>query len=199
MRERLTKALPLVLLVLFGLALCTAALAPAAQEDPVFTVTIEPTDENGEIIVGEPLIEGKSIEEWHREAERMRRLAYLRLRRNAHLTNQLRRTYWYPQTLEAACVTVTGKRSHPSCSRADAIIRCESVGSRYRVPNQYADNPTSTANGYGQFLDTTWATTVYGRVGVSVFNGVANVLAVVRWVHGGLAYAHWLASVGCWG
>lgn len=133
------------------------------------------------------------------EAQRMTKLAYLRRRRNAHLTNLMRRTYWYPQQLEASCVIVTGRAHHGSCARADRIIRCESVGSVTRVPKATAKNPDSTASGYGQWLDSTWAGTVFGRAGVSVFNGFANVVAVVQWVYRGGAYVHWLASAGCWG
>jgi hypothetical protein len=133
------------------------------------------------------------------ETAKMRGLAYIRLKRNKLLTMQLRRTYFYDQQLEAACVVVTGKKTHPKCVLADRIIRCEAAGNVTEKPSPTAKNPSSTAAGYGQWLDSTWAGTVFGRAGVSVYNGFANAVAVVQWVYRGGAYVHWLASAGCWG
>lgn len=69
------------------------------------------------------------------------------------------------------------------------VIYCESHN------YQYAKNRSSTASGYGQWLDSTWRSSGLPRF--SVFDGLANVLATARLIsEGGLS--HWNASRRCW-
>jgi hypothetical protein len=73
------------------------------------------------------------------------------------------------------------------------VAGCESTGTPYHL-YIYAKNPSSTASGLFQLLDTWWA----GKF--DPFNPWANTRAAYQlWAgSGGSFYRHWAASVGCW-
>lgn len=73
-----------------------------------------------------------------------------------------------------------------------AKARCESGRSLYAR----AKNPTSTASGLMQFLDSTWASTPYA--GFDVFDPYANALAG-GWMHKVGRGGEWAASSRCHG
>lgn len=70
------------------------------------------------------------------------------------------------------------------------VARCESD------LNARAENPTSTAAGVMQYLDSTWKNTPMGRAGLSRYSPYAAT------IQAGLAMRHslepWRASRGCW-
>ncbi|MBA3690841.1 MAG: hypothetical protein H0W82_05450 [Actinobacteria bacterium] len=82
-------------------------------------------------------------------------------------------------------------------SLADRIMRCESGGGG--EPRAWAANPRSSAGGRAQYLDSTWAGTVFGRAGLSRFDPVAGVFAIFRHFQSGGSSSPWTASRGCWG
>ena len=75
------------------------------------------------------------------------------------------------------------------------IAVCE-AGHPGVLPSPTAKNPTSTASGLGQFIDSTWASTPFARF--SVFSTYANAMAIAWEVARGGSYVHWQASSSCW-
>jgi hypothetical protein len=73
------------------------------------------------------------------------------------------------------------------------IASCESTGGDGLKAD--AKNPSSTAAGLGQFLDSTWASTPYA--GFSVYSPYANALAIAREVSLDHLW-QWTASRSCW-
>jgi hypothetical protein len=73
------------------------------------------------------------------------------------------------------------------------VAGCESTGIPYHL-NPYAKNPSSSASGLFQLLDTWWG----GRF--DPFNALANTrMAYQLWLGSGGSFArHWAASIGCW-
>lgn len=110
--------------------------------------------------------------------------------RGDRLARLLRHQERYDDTLTLAHLV------YPAADQrlADAIMGCESGH------DAAAQNPTSTAGGRAQYLDTTWASTPEGRAGLSRFDPVASVFAIMRHLQGsGNDPTPWTASRGCWG
>jgi soluble lytic murein transglycosylase-like protein len=144
------------------LAVATSALALVAA-------TPAPADEPPAIVVTPDTYQGKTAGWWARRAVQARKDANKRGR----TIQRLRRTLAHDTTVYEAfrlAETIYGVD--------DALLRrkawCES---RF---NPRAKNRHSTASGIGQFLDSTWASTPFGRF--SVFSPVANILAM-GWMH----------------
>lgn len=74
------------------------------------------------------------------------------------------------------------------------VAGCESTGIPYHL-NPYAKNPSSSASGLFQLLDTWWA----GKF--NPFDPWPNTrTAYALWAGSGGSFArHWAASIGCWG
>lgn len=106
---------------------------------------------------------------------------------------QLRRRILHrPDSLEALrLAAITWSVSYDRLYR---IASCESTGGDGLNPN--AKNPSSTAAGLGQFLDSTWASTIYHDE--SVYSPYANALAMGKEVHDGHTGWQWAASEACW-
>ncbi|WP_217923745.1 hypothetical protein [Miltoncostaea oceani] len=125
----------------------------------------------------------RAVEVMRREARRADRLARL-----------LSHTEDYQATLTLASIVYP--RADPRL--ADRIMRCESGPGR-GTPSATAQNPTSSAGGRAQYLDTTWRSTPEGQAGLSRFDPVAGVFAIMRHLHNtGNDASPWLASSGCW-
>jgi len=107
----------------------------------------------------------------------------------------------YRATLTLAGVT------HPRANLrlADRIMRCEAGAGGASAdtrgePAPGAQNQHSSAGGRAQYLDTTWASTPEGRAGLSRFDPVAAVFAIVRHLgNSGNDPSPWTASRPCWG
>lgn len=135
------------------------------------------------VVTVERKIEGKPIAWWRARAVR-----------NRKTINRLKRVLLHrPSSVEAlrlAAVTY-GVPYRTLYWKAS----CESTGGDGLYAK--AKNPTSTASGLGQFLDSTWESTPYA--GFSPFSPYANALAM-GWMHspdvgrGG----EWAASAHCW-
>ena len=88
---------------------------------------------------------------------------------------------------------------------ADRIMRCEagaggSSADTRGEPSAGAANPTSSAGGRAQYLESTWRSTPEGRAGLSRFDPVAGVFAIVRHLSStGNDASPWTASRPCWG
>jgi hypothetical protein len=127
---------------------------------------------------------------YHRERVRADRLARI-----------LRHREQYRATLVLAGLTYPRANTR----LADRIMRCEAgsggatADSRHE-PHAGAANPTSSAGGRAQYLASTWAATPEGRAGLSRFDPVAGVFAIVRHLaNSGNDTSPWTASRPCWG
>lgn len=119
------------------------------------------------------------------EREKARRTVTALRRQNRALRMELAHQ---PSTAEALTIAavVSGTPRHI----IEAVGRCESG------LNTRAENPTSTAAGPMQYIDTTWASTPLGRAGLSRYSPYASI------IQAGLAMRHslspWSESAGCW-
>jgi hypothetical protein len=93
---------------------------------------------------------------------------------------------------QAACLTFSYDQK--ACRPPEemlAVGRCES-GLQNHDPN-----PVSTADGWMQFLDSTWANTVPARLGFSLYDPVAMAVAAEGMARKG--WSAWAASGSCHG
>lgn len=91
---------------------------------------------------------------------------------------RLRKTIRHNPTINECVKLSTIIYSRFSESRAWEIIYHES----WTSGKQYAKNPDSTASGLMQFLTSTWATTPFGRAGISIWSICGQTLAA-GWMH----------------
>lgn len=117
------------------------------------------------------------------------------------LSRVLRHREQYRATLVLAGVTYP----RANIGLADRIMRCEAGAGGASAdtrgePSADAANPRSTAGGRAQYLEGTWRSTPEGRAGLSRFDPVAGVFAIVRHLaNSGNDPSPWLASRACWG
>lgn len=118
--------------------------------------------------------QGKSIVWWASRAVQARKDANAR----AKTVKRLRKTINHNSTI-SECVTLA-TIAYPSFTKARAwkIIHRES----WTSGKQYAKNKHSTASGLYQFLTSTFASTPYGKAGMSIWSPCASSLAA-GWMH----------------
>ena len=141
------------------LILAVAALAAAHVRNSEGAATTPP--------VARELYQGKPIKWWADRTVIARREANASRQRVASLVRTLRHSPSVAESVKLAAIT------YPAFSEARAwcIIRHESGG------NPYAKNRSSTASGLYQFLTSTFASTPYGRAGMSIWSPYAQSLA----------------------
>lgn len=116
--------------------------------------------------------QGKSVQWWAKRAVQARKDANAR-----GLTIQrLEKTLRHNRTIEECVKLATIAYPAFTEARAWRIIGVESKG------NIYAKNPHSTASGLFQFLTSTFASTPYGKAGMSIWSPCASALAA-GWMH----------------
>jgi hypothetical protein len=133
----------------------------------VFTATIATADTKQS-----QTYQGKSIKWWAKHTVQARKDANAR----AGTIKRLKKTMAHNTTI-AECVKLA-TIAYPDFTegRAWKIIGVESKG------NPNAKNPHSTASGLFQFLTSTFASTPYGRAGMSIWSPCASALAA-GWMH----------------
>lgn len=176
MRKALRTLIPvLAVLAVIGLATTASAIGGAGDNEVVKAPTAPKMVPQAKLV--------KAVEWARREKARADRLSAVLAHRES-----------YQQTLRLA--TLVYPKAPVSLS--DKIMRCES-GAGGGTPRAHAKNPTSSAGGRAQYLDTTWASTPEGKAGLSRFDPVAGVFAIFRHFHHGGSSSPWYASKGCWG
>lgn len=127
---------------------------------------------------------------YHRERLRAERLSRILRHREAYRDTLVLAGIVYPRA---------------NVRLADRIMRCEAgsggaTADTRHEPHAAAANPRSTAGGRAQYLSSTWAATPEGRAGLSRFDPVAGVFAIVRHLaNSGNDTSPWTASRPCWG
>ena len=177
------QVIPIALVFALG-TISTIAVAGVNEKTPIVR----------ELGYGQIKFNGKGPEAWAAEVRRLRRDRddlQRRLTRRVLEVRGLRRTLLArPSSVTALrLAAVTYGVSFDTLYRK---ARCESGRSLYAR----AKNPTSTASGLMQFLDSTWASTPYA--GFDVFDPYANALAG-GWMHDVGRGGEWAASRSCHG
>ncbi len=115
-----------------------------------------------------------------------------RLTRRVLQVRSLRRAYMHrATTLEA--IELAAVAYQVDANLIYRIASCESTGGNGVRAD--ARNPSSSAAGLGQFLESTWASTPYARF--SPYSAYANALAMAREIRLGHLW-QWAASRRCW-
>lgn len=116
--------------------------------------------------------QGKTVQWWAKRAVQARKDANVR----GQTILRFEKTLHYNTTI-AECVKLA-TIAYPAFTEARAwkIIGVESKG------NPNAKNPRSTASGLFQFLTSTFASTPYGKAGMSIWSPCASALAA-GWMH----------------
>ncbi len=119
--------------------------------------------------------QGKSVNWWAKRAVQARKDANARGR----TIRRLKASMAYHTTIQECVKLATIAYPALSEERAWYIIKHES----WMTPNPArAKNPTSTASGLWQFLTSTFASTPYGKAGMSIWSPCASSLAA-GWMH----------------
>lgn len=121
-----------------------------------------------------PTYQGKTVEWWAKRAQQARKDANAR----AVTIRRLKKTVAHSPTIEECVKLATIAYPAFTEARAWQIIKHES----WMAGKQYAKNPSSTASGLYQFLTSTFASTPYGRAGMSIWSPCASSLAA-GWMH----------------
>lgn len=116
--------------------------------------------------------QGKTVKWWAKRTVQARKDANVR----GSTIRRLKKTLTYNTTIKECVTLATITYPALSQSRAWMIIGRESGG------NPNAKNPHSTASGLFQFLTSTFASTPYGRAGMSIWDPCASALAA-GWMH----------------
>jgi hypothetical protein len=128
--------------------------------------------------------QGKTIRWWAARAVQARRDANAR----AVTVRRLRRTLRHNPGISEAIRLATIAYPAFSQERAWQIVEHESM----MTPDPaHAKNPSSSASGLFQFLDSTWASTPYGKAGMSVWSPYASALAAGYLHQQGQGCVHW--------
>jgi hypothetical protein len=115
-------------------------------------------------------VEGKGVQWWAARAKQARRDANAR----AVTVRRLRTTLAHSPSISEAIRLATIAYPAFSQARAWQIVEHESL----MMPDPaHAKNPSSSASGLFQFLDSTWMSTPYGKAGMSVWSPYASALA----------------------
>jgi hypothetical protein len=129
--------------------------------------------------------QGKTAHWWAMKAQQARKDANKR----AVTIRRLKTTLRHDPTI-SECVGLA-TIAYPAFTEARAwqIINHESGG------NTFAKNPSSTASGLYQFLTSTFASTPYGRAGMSIWDPCASSLAA-GWMHQNGRGREWQIGTG---
>lgn len=135
--------------------------------------------------------QGKTAFQWHRiavqrrvERDRARSNAGDAVRANRRLQRELARVVHSGNGPLYAIRLASAIYGVPE-SEMRAVASCETGGSF----SPFSKNPSSTASGLFQFLDSTWASA--GIPGFSVFDPIANALAAARLVIRDGGWSEW--------
>jgi hypothetical protein len=129
-------------------------------------------------------VEGKGVQWWAARAKQARKDANAR----AVTVRRLRSTLAHSPSITEAIRLATIAYPALSQERAWQIVEHESL----MMPDPaHAKNPSSTASGLFQFLDSTWAATPYGKAGMSVWSPYASALAAGYLHQIGQGCVHW--------
>jgi hypothetical protein len=153
-------------LAVMGLILFAAFIAAAsirADDVPVQQVTIDAE------------YQGKTAEWWAKRAVQNRKNSNAR----GVTIKRLKTSLNHNQTIQECVKLATIAYPDFTEARAWRIIRHESWMTRDPL---HAKNPKSTASGLYQFLTSTFASTPYGRAGMSIWSACASSLAA-GWMH----------------
>jgi hypothetical protein len=130
------------------------------------------------------LVEGKDVVWWEKRAKQARRDANAR----AVTIERMRRSLRHDPSITEAIRLATIAYPAFSQARAWQIVEHESM----MMPDPArAKNPSSSASGLFQFLSSTWASTPYGRAGMSVWSPYASALAAGYLHQQGQGCVHW--------
>lgn len=131
--------------------------------------------------------QGKSAEWWAKRAVQNRKNSNARGKTIARLKKSMRTTDSLEECVKLATI------AYPDFTEARAwqIIYHES----WTSGKQFAKNRTSTASGLYQFLTSTFASTPYGRAGMSIWSPCASSLAA-GWMHANGRGREWAIGSG---
>lgn len=121
-----------------------------------------------------PTYQGKSAEWWAKRAVQNRKNSNAR----GVTIRRLKKSVAHSPTIEECVKLATIAYPDFTESRAWQIIYHES----WTSGKQFAKNKSSTASGLYQFLTSTFASTPYGRAGMSIWSPCASSLAA-GWMH----------------
>lgn len=189
----MTRRTLLVLVLVAGLVAIAVISAPVTLGES----TIQPAAAGARCDSQHPLACQQAVAFWRGKAHDSQRAAAWQ---KDHARHEVRRVldnvrgaqpFAYSAKLAyAACVTYSAVPS--ACrppSQMLAVGRCES-GLANHDPN-----PTSSADGWMQFLDSTWSGQVVARLGFSLYDPVAMAVAAEAMSRHG--WGAWRSSIGC--
>ena len=138
----------------------------------IFTCTAAIATADTNVTKESQTYQGKTIKWWAKHTVQARKDANAR----AFTIKRLRKTVAHDTTIGECVKLATIAYPAFTESRAWKIIGIESKG------NPNAKNPHSTASGLFQFLTSTFASTPYGRAGMSIWSPCASAMAA-GWMH----------------